>query len=120
MTIRAHRLVVAGSLAVAALAAPIAIALTSAEPSEVAQCRAHFGNIEDNICLDGDAGNSYTIGTPIYNGGTFSYDTNYTGNYATDGTGDINSWMFAQSIPEPGTASLLAVGVLMLGRRRRP
>jgi hypothetical protein len=69
MTIRAHRLVAAGSLAVAALAAPIAIALTSAEPSEVAQCRAHFGNIEDNICLDGDAGNSYTIGTPIYNGG---------------------------------------------------
>lgn len=70
MTIRAHRLVAAGSLAVAALAAPIAIALTSAEPSDVAQCRAHFGNIEDNICLDGDTGNSFTIGTPVFNGGT--------------------------------------------------
>jgi hypothetical protein len=69
MTIRAHRLVAAGSLAVAALAAPIAIALTSAEPSGVAQCRAYFGNIEDNVCLDGDSGNSFTIGTPQFNGG---------------------------------------------------
>ena len=65
MTNRAHRLVAAGALAVA-VAAPLALALTSGEATGVqAQCRAHFGNIEDNICLDGpDTGNSFTIGSP--------------------------------------------------------
>jgi hypothetical protein len=71
MTLRATRLAAAGALAVAAVAAPIAIALTSSGTTgDVAQCRAHFGNIEDNICLDGDEGNSFNIGTPFYNGGT--------------------------------------------------
>ena len=65
------------------------------------------------------SGQGHNIWAPIYNGGTFSYDTNFTGTYATEGSGDMYSWMFAQSIPEPGTASLLALGVVILGRRRR-
>jgi hypothetical protein len=69
MTLRAHRLVAAGALAVAAVATPIAVAFTSVDSTDTAQCRAHFGNLEDNICLDGDAGNSFNIGTPWYNGG---------------------------------------------------
>jgi hypothetical protein len=70
MTLRAHRLVAAGALAVAAVATPIAVAFTSVDSADTAQCRAHFGNLEDNICLDGpDSGNSFTIGTPSYNGG---------------------------------------------------
>lgn len=75
MTIRAHRLIAAGALTVAAVAAPIAIALTSAASDTgvetVAQCRAHFGNIEDGVCLDGpDNGQTFNIGTPQFNGGT--------------------------------------------------
>ena len=45
--------------------------------------------------------------------------TNYTGTYATEGSGDMYAWMFAQSVPEPGTATLLAAGALTLIRSRR-
>ena len=54
MTIPAPRFVAAGALAVAAVAAPIAIALTSAEAvTQVATppCLAWFGNKDDGVCL---------------------------------------------------------------------
>jgi hypothetical protein len=67
MTIRAHRLVAAGSLAVAALAAPIAIALTSADAAGTVagpKCLSHVGNIEDNVCAGYSSGNGINVGTP--------------------------------------------------------
>jgi hypothetical protein len=75
MTNRAHRLVAAGAMAVAAVAAPLVIASTSGEsPNVQAQCRAHFGNIEDNVCMDGpDNGQSFNIGTP--NAGRYGSNT---------------------------------------------
>jgi hypothetical protein len=68
MTIRAHRFVAAGALAVAAVAAPIAIALTSVDAASNAACRATFTtNGSDPVCLDGpDNGNSFTIGSPDF------------------------------------------------------
>jgi hypothetical protein len=66
MTIRANRLVAAGALAVAAVAAPIAIALTSstdAKPS-AAPCLAWYGNKEDGVCLGYSNGNPTNVGTP--------------------------------------------------------
>ncbi|MEA3207732.1 MAG: hypothetical protein QOE70_789 [Chthoniobacter sp.] len=50
------------------------------------------------------AGQGHVIWARIYSGGTYVYDLNYTGTYATEGSGDIYSWMFSQSIPEPGAA----------------
>lgn len=67
MTIRAHRVVAAGSLAVAALAAPIAIALSSgASDSDVASpaCLSWYGNKEDGVCLSYSNGNGVNVGTP--------------------------------------------------------
>lgn len=67
MTIRAHRLVAAGSLAVAALAAPIAIALTSVDAAGTVagpRCLSHVGNIEDGVCAGYSNGNGINVGTP--------------------------------------------------------
>jgi len=66
MTIRAHRLVVAGSLAVAALTAPVAIALTSGAGQALAgpPCLAHIGNIEDGVCAGYSNGNGINVGSP--------------------------------------------------------
>ncbi len=67
------------------------------------------------------AGQGHVIWAPIYNGGTNAYDTNYTGTYATDGSGTLYSWMFAQqkAVPEPGSAVLLVAGAVMAARVRR-
>jgi predicted peptidase len=66
------------------------------------------------------AGQAHVIWAPIYNGGTNSFDTNYTGTYGTDGSGDAYTWMFAQTnVPEPSTAMLLFAGITALGVRRR-
>ena len=66
MTVRAHRLVAAGALAVAAVAAPIAVALTSvnATQTDAGPCLAWYGNREDNICLSYSNGNGVNVGTP--------------------------------------------------------
>lgn len=65
MTIRAHRLVAAGALTVAAVAAPIAIALSSADTTQVdAGCLAWYGSRDDGICLSYSNGNGMNVGTP--------------------------------------------------------
>jgi hypothetical protein len=67
MTIRAHRLVAAGALAVAAVAAPIAIALSSGNAAEAVAgppCLAWFGNQEDGVCLSYSNGNGVNVGSP--------------------------------------------------------
>jgi hypothetical protein len=71
MTIRAHRFVAAGALAVAAVAAPIAISLSSgnAAQSATGPCLAWYGNKEDGICLGYSNGQGVNMGTPTYNGG---------------------------------------------------
>ncbi|MEZ0053489.1 hypothetical protein ABIA30_004518 [Mycobacterium sp. MAA66] len=66
MTIRASRLCAAGALAVAAVAAPIAVAL-SAGPSEHAvagKCLAWIGNKDDGNCVGQSNGQPVTAGTP--------------------------------------------------------
>jgi hypothetical protein len=73
MTVRAHRFVAAGALAVAAVAAPVAIALTSSNTTEsVAGCLAWFGNQEDGVCLSYSNGSPVTVGSTNYSGGTGS------------------------------------------------
>ncbi|HEV7420332.1 MAG TPA: hypothetical protein VGO30_10845 [Mycobacterium sp.] len=72
MTIRAHRFAAAGALAVAAVAAPIAIALTSGAATETnagPACLAWYGNQEDGVCLSYSNGNGVNVGSPGYNGG---------------------------------------------------
>jgi hypothetical protein len=67
MTIPAHRFVAAGALAVAAFAAPIAIALTSAEAvTSVASppCLSWFGNKDDGVCLSYANQPNINVGTP--------------------------------------------------------
>lgn len=66
MTTRAHRLVAAGALAVAAVAAPIAIAFTSDAGQTVAgpRCLSWYGNAEDGVCLSYSNGNGMNLGTP--------------------------------------------------------
>lgn len=64
MTIRVHRFVAAGALTVAAVAAPIAIALTSAASADAAPCLSWFGNKEDGVCLSYSNGNGVNVGTP--------------------------------------------------------
>lgn len=74
------------------------------------------GNLERYTEL---AGKGHVIWSPIYNGGTYNYDTNYTGTFGADGSGDMYSWMFAQQIPEPTTATLLICALALVGGRRR-
>ena len=66
MSIRAPRLVAAGALAVAAVAAPIAVALTSVEATDSAgpPCLSWYGNKEDGICRSYSNGNGVNVGTP--------------------------------------------------------
>ena len=65
------------------------------------------------------AGQGHVIWSPIYNGNSFQYDTNYSGTYATEGSGNVYSWMFAQSVPEPASGMMFAMGaVWLIGRRR--
>jgi hypothetical protein len=67
MSIRAHRFVAAGALAVAAVAAPVAIALSSGTAAEQVAgppCLAWFGNQEDGVCLSYSNGQGFTGGTP--------------------------------------------------------
>jgi hypothetical protein len=67
MTIPAPRFVAAGALAIAAVAAPIAIALTSAEAvSSVASppCLSWFGNKDDNVCLAYANQPNISVGSP--------------------------------------------------------
>jgi hypothetical protein len=66
MTIRAHRLVAAGAFAVAAVAAPIAVALSAGASQSVAgpACLAWYGNKEDGVCLGYSNGNPTNVGTP--------------------------------------------------------
>ncbi len=67
MTIRARRFVSAGAFAVAAVAAPLAIAFTGGPGHTVdaAPCLAWYGNKEDGICLGYSNGNPTNIGTPF-------------------------------------------------------
>jgi hypothetical protein len=67
MTIRAHRVVAAGALAVAAVAAPIAISLSSGNAAQSVAgpaCLAWYGNKEDGVCLSYSNGNGVNVGTP--------------------------------------------------------
>jgi hypothetical protein len=67
MTIRAHRVVAAGALAVAAVAAPIAISLSignAAQSVAGPACLAWYGNKEDGVCLSYSNGNGVNLGTP--------------------------------------------------------
>ncbi len=58
---------------------------------------------------------------PIYSATTYDYDTNYTGTFAPEGSGDVYTWMFAQSVPEPATGGLLLTfAATTLLQRRRP
>ena len=66
------------------------------------------------------AGQGHVIWGPIYNGSSYNYDTNYTGTYVPDGSGDVYSWLFSQrQVPEPGTAAMLLASATMLATRRR-
>jgi hypothetical protein len=76
MTIRVRRIVSAGALAVAAVAAPLAIAMTNGAGQAVAgpACLAWYGSIGDGTCLSYSNGSPTTVGTPFGvfgpNGGT--------------------------------------------------
>jgi len=63
MTIRASRLVVAGALAVAALAAPL-LATVSTTSIADGKCLAWVGNKEDGNCVGRSNGQPITGGTP--------------------------------------------------------
>jgi hypothetical protein len=68
MTIRTRRIVTAGALVFAAVAAPLTIALTQAEPQSTTaqgQCLAWYGNKDDGTCLGYSNGNPQSIGTPF-------------------------------------------------------
>src|SRR5258705_3104204 len=67
MTIRARRFAAAGALAVSAVAAPIAIALSVGSATESVAgpaCLAWYGNREDGVCLSYSNGNGMNVGTP--------------------------------------------------------
>jgi predicted peptidase len=65
-------------------------------------------------------GQDHSIWGPIYNGNTYTYDTNYTGAYIPDGSDNVYSWMFAQrAVPEPQAGLMLVAGASMLFIRRR-
>lgn len=68
MIIRARRLVTAGALAVAAVAAPIAISMSSAPAKSVdaAPCLATVTtNGSDPVCVGYSNGNGINLGTPF-------------------------------------------------------
>jgi hypothetical protein len=67
MTIRAHRLVSAGALAVAAVAAPLAIAMSNGAGQAMASpaCLAWYGSVGDGQCLSYSNGSPTTVGTPF-------------------------------------------------------
>ncbi|MDT5102523.1 MAG: hypothetical protein QOI25_36 [Mycobacterium sp.] len=71
MTIRAHRVVAAGAFAVAAVAAPIAIALSGAGQAVAGPACLATGsfNGQDMPCLGYSNGNGVNLGRPTYNGG---------------------------------------------------
>lgn len=67
------------------------------------------------------AGQGHVIWSPIYNGGSYGYDSNYTGSYAVDGTDNLYSWMFDQklaAVPEPSAAGLIWIGIFAIGIRQ--
>lgn len=66
MTIRAHRLVAAGALTIAAVAAPIAIALTSGSDVVAGPPCLATGSFNGNAmpCLGYSNGNGINVGTP--------------------------------------------------------
>jgi len=69
MTFRAHRLVAAGVLTVAAVAAPIAIALTSVDAATNAgpACLSTVtSNGSDPVCVGYSNGNGINVGTPDF------------------------------------------------------
>lgn len=66
------------------------------------------------------AGQGHVIWSPIYNGGSYTYDSNYTGSYVSDGTDNLYSWMFDQKItavPEPSTEAMIWVGLIAIAMR---
>ena len=68
MTITARRIATAGALALAAVAAPLTMALTEAAPHAVTaqgQCLAWYGNKDDGQCLGYSNGSPQSIGTPF-------------------------------------------------------
>jgi hypothetical protein len=80
MTFRAHRLVAAGALTVAAVAAPIAIALTSVDAVQTAgpPCLSTVtSNGSDPICVGYSNGNGVNLGTPDF--GIYGPDGNGIG-----------------------------------------
>ncbi len=70
MTIRAHRFAAAGALAVAAVAAPVAIALSSADTAQPVAGPACLAtgssNGVDMPCLSYSNGNGVNVGTPSF------------------------------------------------------
>jgi hypothetical protein len=68
MTIPVRRLVTVGALAVAAVAAPLTIALghdSGQTNTAQGQCLAWYGNKDDGDCLGYSSGNQQTVGTPF-------------------------------------------------------
>jgi hypothetical protein len=67
MTTRAHRIAAAGALAVAAVAAPLAMALSTGAGQAIAgpNCLAWYGNQEDGHCLSYSNGNGVNLGSPF-------------------------------------------------------
>jgi hypothetical protein len=67
MTIRAHRIASAAALAVAAVAAPLAVALSTGAGQAAAspRCLAWYGNQADGVCLSYSNGNGVNVGTPF-------------------------------------------------------
>jgi hypothetical protein len=67
---RARRLIAAGALAAAAIAAPLAVSALadSGIDENVAgpACLAWFGNLEDGKCLSYSNGNGVNVGTPEF------------------------------------------------------
>jgi hypothetical protein len=71
VTNRTRRLV-AGAFAAAAVAVPLAAAITTDATPELTAappCLAWFGSREDGKCLSYSNGNGVNVGTPWYNGG---------------------------------------------------
>jgi hypothetical protein len=67
MTIRARRIVSAGALAIASVAAPLAVAFTAGTGNAVAApCLAWYGNKDDGVCMGYSNGNPTNIGSTNY------------------------------------------------------